>query len=39
MILYLCSADSDILHDMTEELASFKTENKDILHGVTEELA
>ena len=34
----LCSTDNDILCDVTEELASLKTENSDISSDVTEEL-
>ena len=35
----LCSTDNDIFCDVTEELASLKTENSDISSDVTEELA
>ena len=35
----LCSTDNDISRDVTEELASLKTENSDISSDVTEELA
>ena len=35
----LCSTDNDIFCDVTEELASLKTENSDISCDVTEELA
>ena len=35
----LYSTDSDIFCDVTEELASLKTENSDISRDVTEELA
>ena len=35
----LCSTDNDIFWDVTEELASLKTENSDISSDVTEELA
>ena len=35
----LCSTDKDIFCDVTEELASLKTENSDISSDVTEELA
>ena len=35
----LCSTDNDIFRDVTEELASFKTENSYISSDVTEELA
>ena len=34
----LCSTDNGIFCDVTEELASLKTENKDISSDVTEEL-
>ena len=35
----LCATDNDIFCDVTEELASLKTENSDISSDVTEELA
>ena len=35
----LCSTDNDISRDVTEELASLKTENSDISSDLTEELA
>ena len=35
----LCSTDNDISRDVTDELASLKTENSDISSDVTEELA
>ena len=35
----LCSTNNDIFCDVTEELASLKTENSDISSDVTEELA